>query len=100
MLPSSGNVLVSQTTFTPVFMGKKLILCRSGAALALIGLCAKSVLVKGEASFWCGGPERLNSHSFLIVTLLLGKGLLDLPQEQTFQNARVGNVHIKALLIL
>ena len=104
MLPSSGDVLMSQTAFTTVFMGKTPILCRSGAALTLIGLRVKSILVKGEVSFWYGVlracPERLNSHNFLILTVLLNKEILDLPQEQAFRNARVGNVHIRGLLTL
>lgn len=104
MLPSSGDVLKSQIAFTTVFMGKTSILCCSGAALTLIGLCVKSTLVKGEASFWYGVlwacPECLNCHNFLILTVLLSKGILDLLQEQAFRNARVGNVHIRGLLTL
>lgn len=85
MLPSSGGVLISQTAFTTVFMEKTLILYRLGAALTLTGLCVKSILVKGEVSFWYGvlrtRPACLNSHNFRILTVLLSKGIFDLPQE-------------------
>lgn len=101
MLPSSGDVLMSQTAFTTVFTGKTSILYRSGAALTLTGLCVKSILVKGEVNFWYGAlwtcPERLNSHNFLILTILLSKGIFDLPQEQAFRNARVGNINMRRL---
>lgn len=95
---------MSQAAFTNVVVGKTSILHGSGAALTLLGLCIKSLLVKGEASFWYGVlwacSERLNSHNFLILTVLLSKGILDLMQEQACRCARVGSLHIRGLLTL